>query len=153
LKEYKYRLSIGYDYNDYDIKWNSKIFILYPIYAFVSGTMAGLLGIGGGLVLGPLLLELGIHPVVSAATSNFLVLFTSSSTSIQFMIEGMMNYNYGLACVIMSSIGSFIGTIIVQKILKKNKKKFSFNISFSRCIRFISNCYTYTCIITIVIRC
>jgi len=48
--------------------------------------MAGLLGIGGGLILGPLLLQLNIHPMVSTATSNFLVLFTASSTSIQFII-------------------------------------------------------------------
>jgi len=48
--------------------------------------LAGLLGIGGGTILGPLLLEIGLHPVVSTATSNFLVLFTSSSTSIQFIL-------------------------------------------------------------------
>jgi uncharacterized membrane protein YfcA len=47
---------------------------------------AGLLGIGGGTILGPLLLELGLHPIVSTSTSNFLVLFTSSSTSIQFIL-------------------------------------------------------------------
>jgi len=52
----------------------------------LSGILAGLLGIGGGLILGPLLLELGLHPIVSTATTNFLVLFTSSSTSIQFFL-------------------------------------------------------------------
>ena len=56
------------------------------MYSFTSGCMAGLLGIGGGLILGPLLLQLNIHPMVSTATSNFLVLFTASSTSIQFII-------------------------------------------------------------------
>ena len=85
-KEYEYRVSIGYPYNNTDIKWNQNIFIKFPIYSFVSGLMAGLLGIGGGLILGPLLLELGLHPMISTATSNFLVLFTSSSTSIQFII-------------------------------------------------------------------
>lgn len=85
-KEYDYRVSIGYPYNNTDIKWNQNIFIKFPIYSFVSGLMAGLLGIGGGLILGPLLLELGLHPMISTATSNFLVLFTSSSTSIQFII-------------------------------------------------------------------
>jgi uncharacterized membrane protein YfcA len=85
-KEYHYRLQIGYPYNPSDIKWDRSIFIKFPTYAFISGLMAGLLGIGGGLILGPLLLELGLHPLVSTATSNFLVLFTSSSTSIQFIL-------------------------------------------------------------------
>ena len=85
-EEYKYRISIGYPYNKHDVKWDNNIFIKYPLYSFISGVMAGLLGIGGGLIIGPLLLELGLHPIVSTATSNFMVLFTSSSTSIQFII-------------------------------------------------------------------
>jgi uncharacterized membrane protein YfcA len=85
-KEYEYRLSINYPYNSTDIKWAEGIFFKFPIYAFISGLMAGMLGIGGGLILGPLLLQLGLHPMVSTATSNFLVLFTSSSTSIQFIM-------------------------------------------------------------------
>ncbi len=84
--EYEYRLSIGYPYNKHDVVWSKRIFIKYPLYSFISGVMAGLLGIGGGLIIGPLLLELGLHPVVSTATSNFMVLFTSSSTSIQFIL-------------------------------------------------------------------
>jgi uncharacterized membrane protein YfcA len=84
--------------------------------------MAGLLGIGGGLILGPLLLELGLHPIVSTATSNFLVLFISSSTSIQFILLGMMNLDYGIACTIASTIGSFIGTILIQRLIRMTKR-------------------------------
>jgi uncharacterized membrane protein YfcA len=90
-REYRHRNSIGYPFNNTDIKWDNSILIRFPIYAFVSGVMAGALGIGGGLILGPLLLELGLNPVVSTATSNFLVLFTSSSTSVQFILTVILN--------------------------------------------------------------
>ena len=30
-----------------------------------------------------------------------------------------MNYNYGLACVIMTTVGSLVGTLIIQKLVKK----------------------------------
>ena len=64
-EEYEYRKSIYFPYHPNDIKWNADIFFNYPIYAFFGGVMAGILGVGGGLILGPLLLELGIHPLVS----------------------------------------------------------------------------------------
>ena len=34
----------------------------------------------------------------------------------------MMNLKYGIACTIASTIGSFFGTVIIQKIIRKTKK-------------------------------
>lgn len=65
MGEYNFRTSIGYPYHKSDIHWNTQIIMIYPLYAMLSGCLAGLLGIGGGLILGPLLLELGLHPLVN----------------------------------------------------------------------------------------
>ena len=119
LSEYKRRIDSGYPYHPTDIKWNTYILIKYPIYAFVGGVLAGVLGIGGGLILGPMLLEMGINPIISTSTSNFLVLFTSSSTTLQFVIMGMMNFDYGLICTVCSTVGSMIGTLAIQNLIRK----------------------------------
>ncbi len=119
LSQYRYRLSINYPYHESDVKWSNEILIKYPIYSFFGGTMAGLLGIGGGLIFGPLLLELGLNPIVSTATSNFLVLFTSSSTSLQFILLGVMNFKYGFICTICSTLGSYLGTVAIQRLLER----------------------------------
>lgn len=121
-KEYAYRKSIGYPYNSYDIKWDAKLFFKFPLYAFFAGCLAGMLGIGGGLILAPLLLELGLHPVISSATSNFLVLFTSSSTSFQFIFLGMMKFDFSIACTTVSMIGSLFGTLLIQKLIERSGK-------------------------------
>lgn len=34
----------------------------------------------------------------------------------------MMNYEYGVYCVISSIIGSFIGTILIQKLIEKTQR-------------------------------
>ena len=119
LAEYKKRIDVGYPYHSTDIEWNTYVIIKYPLYAFVGGALAGVLGIGGGLVLGPMLLEMGINPIISTSTSNFLVLFTSSSTTLQFIFMGMMNFKYGFICTICSTVGSLIGTLAIQKLLKR----------------------------------
>ncbi len=49
VNEYQYRQEIGYNYTAQDVKWSPCIIISYPIYAFISGTMAGLLGIDTGV--------------------------------------------------------------------------------------------------------
>ena len=48
-----------------DISWNNENTLLYPCYAIVAGLVAGLFGIGGGIIKGPLMLSLGVHPGVA----------------------------------------------------------------------------------------
>jgi len=64
MREVNYRKSINYPYTSGEVSWSTDIIIKYPIYAFFGGVLAGLLGIGGGLIMGPLLLDLGLHPLV-----------------------------------------------------------------------------------------
>jgi hypothetical protein len=121
--EYLYRISIGFPFENDDIKWSNTILISYPVYGFFAGLIAATVGVGGGLVLGPLLLDLGVHPIISATTTNFLVLFTSSSTTIQFSLQGMMNFSYGGICTVFSIVGSFFGTVLIHYLLLITKKE------------------------------
>lgn len=49
--------------------------------SYFSGVLAGALGIGGGLVINPVLLKEGIPPQIAAAISSCVVLATSLSTT------------------------------------------------------------------------
>lgn len=122
-RETDYRMSINFPYDHHDIIWKGSLLYLFPLYAFFAGLIAGIVGIGGGLIIGPLLIGLGVNPIISTVTSNFLVLFTSSSTSIQFTLMGMMNINYGGICTFFSIVGSFIGTVTVHYILLITKRE------------------------------
>lgn len=121
--EHNYRISIGFPYDNKDILWETSKCIKMSVTGLISGFIAGTIGIGGGVVLGPLLLGLGIYPVVSTVTTNFLVLLTSSSTSLQFILNGLMNFEYAIIGTSFSILGSYVGTKIVHFYFKKTGRE------------------------------
>lgn len=44
--------------------WKVHQLVLYCFFGILAGVVGGLLGLGGGFILGPLFLELGIPPQV-----------------------------------------------------------------------------------------
>lgn len=50
---------------DQGINWSVKQLILYCSCGIIAGLIGGLLGLGGGFILAPLFLGLGIPPQVS----------------------------------------------------------------------------------------
>jgi hypothetical protein len=64
-----------------DIVWDPKTTVLYPAMCSFAGLIAGMFGVGGGIVKGPLMLALGVLPEVAAATSATMILFTACAPS------------------------------------------------------------------------
>lgn len=122
-KEYNYRKMINFPYDSKDINWTRNTIMKLCFIGFLAGFIAGTIGIGGGVVLGPILLDLGIHPIVGTVTTNFLVLITSSSTTFQFILFKMLNYEYGFFCIIFSALGSYCGTHLVNSYVKNTGKQ------------------------------
>jgi uncharacterized membrane protein YfcA len=99
--------------------WSLRRMVTLPLISVVTGTAAGLLGIGGGMVSGPLLLQVGMHPQASAASSSFMILFTASSTTLQFFVLGMLPADYGLWLGLLGFASSALGQTLVKAAVKK----------------------------------
>ncbi|CAE7514812.1 unnamed protein product [Symbiodinium natans] len=84
-----------------------------PLLATVVGLLAGLLGLGGGEFLVPLLLEFGTHPRVAAATSGFLIFFNTSSNVVHYLLAGTIEpfISYGIGCFLFAMFGSLCGLL------------------------------------------
>jgi len=101
------------------IKWDAENTIKYPMVCVLCGVMAGLMGIGGGMVVGPLLIELGVVSQVVAATSAYTVVITASSATVQFMVMGSLQYDYAAAVAIVGLVTTFLGQYVVDGMIKK----------------------------------
>eukprot|EP00939_MAST-03C_sp_MAST-3C-sp1_P000644 g644.t1 len=118
-REHQEKVDLGYDFKRGMVKWDARNSVIYPLCCFFAGCAAGLLGIGGGLVLGPLLLEMDVRAEVSAATSSLMVLFTASCTSIQFAILGQLEMDYALWFGAFTSLGAIGGVLAVSYAVQK----------------------------------
>jgi len=79
-----------------------------------SGLLAGLLGIGGGTVLVPIIITVGYTPVQAVATSSLAIVLTALSGSIQNYRMGYLDLNriwsLGFSAIITAQLGAYIAT-------------------------------------------
>ncbi|XP_031264114.1 sulfite exporter TauE/SafE family protein 3-like [Pistacia vera] len=83
----------------------------------VAGLVGGLLGIGGGFIMGPLFLELGIPPQVASATATFGMTFSSSMSVVEFYLLNRFPVPYALYFIVVALIAAFIGQYIITKLI------------------------------------
>jgi hypothetical protein len=69
-------------------------------------------GIGGGMVLGPLLVALGCLPQPVAATSAYVVLITATSGLVQVIIFGLLPYDYAGVFAVLGLLSTFVGQTV-----------------------------------------
>lgn len=87
----------------------------------VTGMLAGLLGIGGGVILVPLMITLGYAPIKVVATSSLAITITAIAGSIQNWRMGCLNLTrvlyLGLPALITAQLGVRIATRIPPHII------------------------------------
>ncbi|ESL06397.1 hypothetical protein TRSC58_05931 [Trypanosoma rangeli SC58] len=104
--------------------WGTKTTILYPLVSIVAGIAAAMLGIGGGLVLGFVLYEVGLIPEEASVTGGVTTLFLAFSSALSLLIEGRLLIDYAgvfFACGLFSAV---IGDFVFMRLIKKYELRF-----------------------------
>ncbi|XP_023534928.1 sulfite exporter TauE/SafE family protein 3 isoform X2 [Cucurbita pepo subsp. pepo] len=91
--------------------------VLYCFLGIVAGVVGGLLGLGGGFIMGPLFLELGIPPQVSSASATFGMTFSSSMSVIQYYLLDRFPVPYAVYFTIVAAIAAFVGQHVIRKLI------------------------------------
>lgn len=122
MRETTVKKSVGYPFHSQDVLWDFQKTRFYAFFTFVAGIVAGLIGIGGGMVLGPLMLVMGIYPRVSTATTATMIVLTSSSVAILYITSGLVPWEYALTFFCTCFTGALIGKTYIDGYVKKTGK-------------------------------
>ena len=74
-----------------------------------AGFIGGLLGLGGGFIIGPMLMEMGYSTKQAAATTSFIVTFSSFSGFLGHMAEGHIDPLLATLTILAVIAGSQLG--------------------------------------------
>ena len=81
------------------------------ILSLVVGVLSGLFGVGGGFLMTPFLIFLGVPPAYAVPNEANNILGTSISGSTTHYIKGTLDYKMGFMIVIGGVIGTILGII------------------------------------------
>jgi uncharacterized membrane protein YfcA len=123
LQRHEQKQNLGYCfYVEGDIPWNARTTMIYPLLCGVAGLVAGMFGIGGGIVKGPLMLAMGVHPAVSSASSACMILFTSFTATTSYVVFGLLLMDYGILCLIIGFLATLVGQLCLSALMKRYQR-------------------------------
>jgi len=92
----------------------AEVYVSLPlifILSLIVGILSGLFGVGGGFLMTPFLIFLGIPPSYAVANEANNILGTSISGSTTHWLKNTLDYKMGFMIVIGGAIGTIIGII------------------------------------------
>lgn len=100
---------------------------LHPGYSlflagYLTGVTAGIVGVGGGLLLMIYLISIGEDIHMSSAVTLFLVMFSSGSTMVQSIMVGGIHPRHAYPMMAASLCGALLGNFVVKPTIQRTGK-------------------------------
>jgi uncharacterized membrane protein YfcA len=122
IEEWRVKKRLRYRYDDGDIEWTPLNTLYYPAICTLAGLFAGMFGIGGGIVMGPLMLEMGVPPQVTSATSAAMTFYTAFTGTSAFIAFGLITWDYAWFLFVIGLMATAIGQFGVSYLVHKYKR-------------------------------
>lgn len=91
--------------------------VVCGMIGFVAGTLGGLLGVGGGIVMVPAFLNvLGMSARQAIGTSMGVILFTAISASLRHHQLGNLDLRVVVPVALLSMCGAYVGATLTSRV-------------------------------------
>lgn len=94
----------------------------YPMVALGTGFLGSMLGLGGGILLSPVLMEAGVHSEAVQATTAAFVFLSSSIATIQYLMMGQIVWHYALWYGGIAVVATVVGQYLCEVYIRKRKR-------------------------------
>ncbi len=112
------------DSGNHEDTWDTrKVWLIGAPVGGIAGFIGGLLGVGGGNIIVPALIWLGISPKKASATSAFIVIFSSLSGFVGRATLGSLNGSLLAFTVAGSVAGALLGAWLMSCKLQNRQVK------------------------------
>eukprot|EP01022_Parablepharisma_sp_SALTPOND_P020941 TRINITY_DN3943_c0_g1_i3.p1 TRINITY_DN3943_c0_g1~~TRINITY_DN3943_c0_g1_i3.p1 ORF type:complete len:421 (-),score=-10.77 TRINITY_DN3943_c0_g1_i3:190-1452(-) len=107
-----------------EVQWTPGKITLYSAYGLLAGILSATFGLGGGMILSPVLVHLKLLPEVVSATSGLFVLLTTAASSSLLIAGGHWPVYYGLLTGALSVVGAFVSIYLVAGMIRKHNRQY-----------------------------
>lgn len=103
----------------------------------VVGLLSGIFGVGGGFLMTPLLIMLGIPPTVAAASDSNQIVGASTSGTLAHFRHGNVDIKMGLLLLVGGIVGGTLGVQIISLLRKMGNADFLISITYVLMLGFV----------------
>jgi hypothetical protein len=122
-------MMLFYKAKERQVESNTKKSVGYGVgVGSLAGYLGGLLGVGGGNFIVPVLVWLGFNPKKAAATTAFVVIFSSFSGFLGHVSLGNINPWLLSLCALGSISGAILGAYLMKKKLSAGQVKLAIGV-------------------------
>jgi len=107
----------------YNVVKDDVPYLQLTLIGCIAGLLSGVLGVGGGGIISPLMLMLGFSPKKIAVTTAFVVPFSSFSGFLTYWALGNVNWKIVIVASIGGVIGANFGTRFMHNKLQSSQVK------------------------------
>ncbi|KAF4668866.1 hypothetical protein FOZ61_005642 [Perkinsus olseni] len=84
-----------------------------------TGIIASMVGIGGGILMNPIILDFGLNPQQGTATNAINIFAMSTSTALSYGMSGYFPGGDDMCIVVLPFVGGIVGKLVLKKIVAK----------------------------------
>jgi hypothetical protein len=120
ISNFERKKKLSYPFLPFDIRWDNTVYTLrYPLLCSLSGVAAAVWGVGGGILKAPIMLSMGMHPLVVSATCATMIFYTSLTATTMFITFGMLIWDYAIYFCMLGMITTLVGQYTVNHLVKQ----------------------------------